>query len=74
LGITMLLFLIGMSIGPAISGIYLESFQSPAPSIVGSYPSALAYNMIFLTGTVISFFSILLTLVVTRKLRHKITQ
>jgi MFS family permease len=74
LGITMLLFLIGMSIGPAISGIYLESFQSPVPSIVGSFPSALAYNMIFLTATVISFFSIVLTLVVTRKLRHKITQ
>lgn len=74
LGITMLLFLIGMSIGPAISGIYLEIFQSPVLGIVGSFPSALAYNMIFLTATVISFFSIVLTLVVTRKLRHKIPQ
>ncbi len=74
LGITMLLFLIGMSIGPAISGIYLESFQSPALGIVGSFPSALAYDMIFLTATVISFFSIVLTLVVTRKLGYKIPQ
>jgi MFS family permease len=74
LGITMLLFLIGMSIGPAISGIYLESFKSPVPGTVGSFPSALAYSMIFLTATVISFFSIVLTLVVTRKLRYKIPQ
>ncbi len=74
LGITMLLFLIGMSIGPAISGIYLESFQSPVLGIVGSFPSALAYDMIFLTATVISFISIVLTLVVTRKLEHKIPQ
>ncbi len=74
LGITMLLFLIGMSIGPAISGIYLESFQSPVLGIVGSFPSDLAYDMIFLTATVISFFSIVLTLVVTRKLRYKIPQ
>ena len=74
LGITMLLFLIGMSIGPAISGIYLESFQSPVPGTVGSFPSALAYNMIFLTATVISFFSIVLTLVVTNKVRYKIPQ
>ncbi|MGN6614486.1 MAG: MFS transporter, partial [Candidatus Nitrosocosmicus sp.] len=28
LGITMLLFLIGMSIGPAISGVYMQTFQS----------------------------------------------
>ena len=74
LGITMLLFLIGMSIGPAISGIYLESFQSPILGIVGSFPSALAYDMIFLTGTVISFFSIVLTLLVTSKARHKVPQ
>jgi MFS family permease len=74
LGITMLLFLIGMSIGPAISGIYLEIFQSPVLGIVGSFPSALAYDMIFLTATVISFFSIVLTLLVTSKVRHKIPQ
>ncbi len=74
LGITMLLFLIGMSIGPAISGIYLEIFQSSIMGTVGSFPSALAYDMIFLTATIISFFSIVITLMVTRKLRYKIPQ
>ena len=74
LGITMLLFLIGMAIGPAISGIYLESFQSSVKGIAGSFPSGLAYDMIFLTAAIISFFSILLTLIVTRKLHYKISQ
>ncbi|MBA3978282.1 MAG: MFS transporter [Nitrosopumilus sp.] len=74
LGITMLLFLIGMSIGPAISGIYLESFQSSVKGIIGMFPSALAYNMIFLTAAMISLSSILLTLVVARKNRYKISQ
>ena len=42
MGITVLLFLIGMSIGPAISGIYLETFQSPIMlnKISYSFPSA----------------------------------
>ena len=65
LGITMLLFLIGMAIGPSISGIYLESFQSSIKGVVGSFPAALAYNMIFLTVAIISVFSIVLTMAVT---------
>lgn len=68
LGITMLLFLIGMSVGPAISGIYLESFKSSIKGIEGYYPSNFSYDMIFLTAVIISIFSIILTVIVTRKL------
>ncbi len=68
LGITMLLFLIGMSVGPAISGIYLESFKSSIKGIDGHYPSNFSYDMIFLTAVIISIFSIILTVIVTRKL------
>ena len=48
MGITVLLFLIGMSIGPAISGIYLETFQSHIMlnNISYSFPSAFSYDMI----------------------------
>jgi MFS family permease len=74
LGITMLLFLIGMSIGPTISGIYLESFKIEIKGVVGSYPSALSYNMIFFTAALISVFSIILTLLVTRKLVIEVSQ
>jgi MFS family permease len=74
LGITMLLFLIGMSVGPAISGIYMESFKSTVKGIEGSFPSSFAYNMIFLTALIISIFSMALTLVVIRKLMHNISR
>ncbi len=74
LGITMLLFLIGMSVGPAISGIYLESFKSSIKGIDGGYPSNFSYDMIFLTAVVISTFSIILTTIVTRKLSPVISQ
>lgn len=73
LGITMLLFLIGMSVGPAISGIYLESFKSSVKGIDGLFPSTFAYNIIFLTAVIISIFSMILALVVTRKIMHKIS-
>jgi MFS family permease len=68
LGITMLLFLIGMSVGPAISGIYLESFKSSIKGIDGYYPSNFSYEMIFLTAVIISIFSIIITIIVTIKL------
>jgi MFS family permease len=74
LGITMLLFLIGMSVGPTISGIYMESFKSTVNGMYGSFPSSFAYDMIFLTSLIFSIFSIIITLIVTRKLMHKISR
>ena len=55
-GITMLLFLIGMAIGPAISGIFLQLFQSSVQGIEGSFPSAFSYIMIFLCRYDVNFF------------------
>ena len=67
IGITTLLFLVGMSIGPAISGMFMEQYRTIVDSVVGSYPSGEAYNFIFLTGTLISIVSVALTLLVTRR-------
>ena len=74
LGITMLLFLIGMSVGPTISGIYLQSFQTSIKGVSGLFPSTFSYNMIFLTAALISVFSIILTAMVARKPLHGISQ
>ncbi len=71
LGITMLLFLIGMSLGPAISGIYLESFRSTIDNTNESYPTPLAYDLIFVTAVLISILSVILTLFITKKLISK---
>jgi MFS family permease len=67
IGITTLLFLVGMSIGPAISGMFMEQYRIIVDAVVGSYPSGEAYNLIFLTGALISIVAVALTLVVTRR-------
>jgi MFS family permease len=72
LGITMLLFLIGMSIGPSISGIYMESFKSAVNTSQESYPKPIAYDLIFLTSVVISIISIALTMLIKKRLLQKL--
>lgn len=70
MGITVLLFLIGMSIGPAISGIYLEMFQSPIiiNKVSYSFPSAFSYDMIFLTSALLSFLFLILAILTAKKI------
>ena len=70
MGITVLLFLIGMSIGPAISGIYLEMFQSPImiSEVSYSFPSAFSYDMIFLTSALLSFIFLILAILTAKKI------
>ena len=72
LGITMLLFLIGMSLGPAISGIYLESFRSTIDNTYESYPTPVAYDWIFLIALLISILFVIITLLITKKLVSKV--
>jgi len=73
LGITVLLFLIGMSLGPAIFGICLESFRSTIDDTNESFPTEVAYDLIFLTALLISILSVTLTLFITKKLVSKAT-
>lgn len=70
LGITILLFFIGMSIGPSISGIYLESFKVPVGNDGKMYPSLAAYNLIFLTAVLISMGSISLAVVIVKRIKY----
>ena len=56
-----------MSIGPAISGMFMEQYRIIVDVVVGSYPSGEAYKLIFLTGALISIVSVALTLIVTRR-------
>ena len=71
MGITVLLFLLGMSIGPAISGIYLETFQSPIilNNISYYFPSAFSYDMIFLTSALLSFIFLILAILTAKKIK-----
>jgi MFS family permease len=62
LGMTVLLALIGNSIGPSLAGMYLQINQGTISKITGSFPTGLAYNEIFITATIISVMSILLVI------------
>jgi MFS family permease len=72
LGMSVVLFLIGSSVGPAIAGIYMQTHQEIAKGVNGggSFPSPLSYDLIFLTAAAISVLSVLLVII----LRRKITQ
>jgi MFS family permease len=62
-GMTSLIRIIGSAIGPAIAGMFLESQQqilkiSGTTTAADAFPSAGAYNLIFLTATILSVSSI----------------
>ena len=50
-----------MSIGPAISGIYLETFRTNIvlDGITKSIPSITSFELIFITGTLICILSLI---------------
>jgi len=78
LGMSVVLVLIGSSIGPAIAGIYMQTHQEVVKGIssvggVGSFPSPVAYNLIFLTAASISTISIVLVIILKRRMTQSIT-
>jgi MFS family permease len=68
LGMTVVINIIGMSIGPIVAGFFMQSFQTI--SMESTYPSSTAYNMIFLTGIVISACSVGLSIILRRHIGY----
>jgi MFS family permease len=52
-GVGALLLFIGMAIGPALAGVYMENHET-IEGVQGSYPSAGSYEQIFLTAGLLS--------------------
>ena len=69
LGMSVVLFLIGSSIGPAIAGIYMQVNQEFAKGTGSSFPSQSAYSFIFLTATSISVLSVILAIYLRRRVK-----
>ena len=67
-GIGALLLSIGMAIGPALAGTYMQTFHTSIKGIAGSFPSPESYNMVFLTAAVLSAVSLASSLVLNRRL------
>ena len=58
IGISVVLVLMGSSIGPVIATTFMQTFQESAAEInLDFYPSPLSYNLIFLSATIISIVS-----------------
>jgi MFS family permease len=71
LGMSVVLVLIGSSIGPAIAAIYMQTHQVFAKGVSSgstSFPSPISYNLIFLTAALISAISIALVLILKRNM------
>jgi MFS family permease len=70
LGMNNLLRILGASIGPALAGVYMQTFQSTIQvgDTLMRFPSMQAFSVIFLTATMLSIFSIGLAFYLKRRL------
>ena len=72
LGMSVVLVLIGSSIGPAIAAIYMQTYQQEVAKGVSNtgtfFPSPISYNMIFVTAALVSTISIALVIVLRRRM------
>lgn len=66
LGTTLLLNLVGMSLGPALSGALQETYKGAVPGVPGLFPTDHAYSLIFITAALVSLGSAALALSVSR--------
>jgi MFS family permease len=69
-GVGALLLFIGMAIGPALAGVYMESHET-IKGIQGSYPSLNAYNLVYITSALLSAVSLGFALMLRRRVAHK---
>jgi MFS family permease len=67
LGMTLLLNLVGMSVGPVFAGIMQQTYRGPVEGVEGLFPTQDAYNLIFITAAFISLASLALALAVSRR-------
>jgi MFS family permease len=67
LGMTMLLNLVGMSVGPALAGVFQQMNQGAVAGIHGLFPNSNAYNMIFIAAMLMSLVSVVMAGIVARK-------
>jgi MFS family permease len=73
LGMNLLIYLIGASIGPVIAGTYLQADQIAIESETAMnavlFPSPESYNLIFLTATLISMSSVAFAILLNKSSR-----
>ena len=68
-GVGALLIFIGMSIGPALTGAYMED-RKTIEGVQGSYPSPTSYNLVFLTSGLLAIFCLGFASILQRRITH----
>ena len=73
LGISSLMRIVGASIGPALAGMYMQSNQIMLTmgGMARFFPSIESYNLIFLTAAIVSIISIVMALLLRRRVQEK---
>jgi MFS family permease len=69
-GVGALLLFIGMAIGPALAGVYMENHER-IKGIQGSYPSLDSYNLVYITSALMSAVSLGFVLLLKRRATKK---
>ncbi len=64
-GVGALLLFLGMAIGPALTGVYLENHET-IEGVPGSYPSLSSYNWVYLTSGLLSALSLAFVLILKK--------
>jgi MFS family permease len=68
IGMTSLLRIIGSSVGPAVAGVMMQSWQVNVQGYAGSFPAPESYTLIFLTAAIMSLLSIIMALKIRQSL------
>ena len=69
-GVGALLLFIGMAIGPALAGVFMENHET-IEDVRGSYPSLGSYNLVYLTSVLLSAVSLGFVLMLKRRQAKK---
>jgi hypothetical protein len=69
LGTTTFMRIVGSAIGPALAGMYMQSNQSiiSIGGVARYFPSAESYNLVFITGILLSIIAVALAIVLRRR-------
>ncbi|HZS73894.1 MAG TPA: MFS transporter, partial [Candidatus Nitrosotalea sp.] len=68
LGMSVLLILVGQSLGPSVAGMFQQMYTQTIPHVSGAFPSALSYLQIFSSAGILSLMSVGLVVVLNKKI------
>ena len=69
LGMSVLLMLVGQSLGPSVAGMFQQMHAQTIPNISGTFPSALSYMQIFSSAGILALASIGLVVILKKRIK-----